>query len=164
MQPVKALVLADTHMPSRARKLPETVLAALREADLILHAGDLAALSVLEELQTYALVTAVSGNIDTPEVQSRLPRRVIVPIGKFRVGMVHGHGATSTTLERAAAAFASDAVDCVVFGHSHQPLLLRRDGRLFLNPGSPTDKRGQPKYSFAWLHAGDTLEAEVVYF
>ncbi len=164
MHPVKALVLADTNMPSRARVFPEPVVAALRQADLILHAGDLAKLAVMQELEAYAPVYAVSGNVDTPEVVSRLPRRLIVPVGTFQIGLIHGHGATGSTLERAAAAFARDAVDCVVFGHSHQPLLTHRDGRLFLNPGSPTDKRGQPRYSFAWLRASEALEPEIVYF
>ncbi|MGH2458433.1 MAG: metallophosphoesterase family protein, partial [Chloroflexota bacterium] len=159
MEIVKALVLSDTHLPSRAQRLPEPVLAALGEADLILHAGDLATAAVLDELRQYAPVTSVYGNVDDEEVRRTLPRRTIVDVGAFRVGLVHGHGATGTTLERATAAFANDAVDCVVFGHSHRPLCERRNGRLFLNPGSPTDLRTQPKRSFAWLCAGDSLDA-----
>lgn len=162
--PVKALVLADTHMPSRARAFPAPVVAALGEADLILHAGDLATLAILKELELYAPVHAVWGNVDDPEVRMRLPRRTIVPVGKFRVGLIHGDGGARSTIERAALAFAFEDVDCIVFGHSHQPVNTRREGVLFLNPGSPTDRRRQPKYSFAWLRAGDTLEAEIVYF
>ena len=164
MKIVKALVLSDTHMPSRARTLPEPVVAALEEADLILHAGDLATVTVLDELRLYAPVTAVSGNVDDEEVRRLLPRRAIVQVGPFRVGLVHGHGPTGTTLERAAAAFADESVDCVVFGHSHQPLCQRQNSRLFLNPGSPTDRRTQPRRSIAWLRASDTLDAEIVFF
>lgn len=164
MSIVRAFVLSDTHMPSRARTLPEPVLAALKEADLILHAGDVSTGAILDELRRYAPVTAVYGNVDDEELRRTLPRRTIVQVGSFRVGLVHGHGATGTTLERAAAAFVNDTVDCVVFGHSHQPFCQRRDGRLFLNPGSPTDRRTQPRRSFAWLRASEALDAEIVRF
>ena len=163
-QPARVLVLADTHMPSRARAFPAPVLAALQEANLIIHAGDFASLEVLDELQTFAPVVAVYGNVDPPEVRMRLPRRIIISVGRFRIGIVHGDGGPRTTIERAAQAFAFEDVDCIVFGHSHQPLCRREDDVLFLNPGSPTDKRHQSKYSFAWLHVGDTLDAEIVYF
>jgi putative phosphoesterase len=144
--------------------LPAPVRDALRRADLVLHAGDLATAAVLAELETFAPVVAVAGNVDEPALRARLPRRAIVPVGRFRVGLVHGDGETGTTLRRAEATFASDAVDCVVFGHSHQPLLEERAGRLYLNPGSPTDKRRAPGFSFAWLHAGESLVPEVIYF
>lgn len=164
MSGLNVLVLSDTHMPVRARALPTSLVEALRRADLILHAGDLATLSVLDDLKQYAPVHAVSGNVDTPEVRMALPRRLVIPIGRFQVGLVHGDGPSGSTLSRARSAFARDSVDAVVFGHSHQPYLEWVDGRLFLNPGSPTDKRNQPEPSFAWLHVSDKLVPELVYF
>ena len=160
----KILVLSDTHIPTRAKAFPPKVVEALREADLILHAGDLATPAVLDELRSYGKpVVAVRGNVDVPEL--RLPRRAIVPVGPFNIGMIHGDGAASTTLGRAAAAFAADSVQLVVFGHSHHPLLQEENGRFYLNPGSPTDKRREPHYSFAWIHVEeDGLRPEIVYF
>ena len=116
------LVLSDTHMPSRGRVLPAAVQAVLPQADLILHAGDLTTGGVLEELRSHALVVAVAGNNDTPELCAELPRQAVVPAGAFRIGLVHGDGPGGNTFSRAAGAFAAGSVDCVVFGHSHQPL------------------------------------------
>lgn len=158
------LVLADTHIPSRARHLPSAVIEALPEAGLILHAGDLTTPAVLEELERYAPVVAVAGNNDDAVLSRRLPSLAIVPAGGFRIGLVHGDGTRGTTLSRAAAAFASEVVDCVVFGHSHQPFVLRESGVLYFNPGSPTDRRRQPRFSYGWLKIGDELHPELVYF
>lgn len=162
--PRKILVLSDTHIPTRAKAFPAKVVEALREADLILHAGDLATPEVLDELCGYGKpVVAVRGNVDVPEL--RLPRRAVIPVGPFKIGMIHGDGAASTTLGRAVAAFADEPVQVVVFGHSHQPLLQEENGRFYLNPGSPTDKRREPRYSFAWIHVEeDGLRPELVYF
>lgn len=161
---MNVLVLADTHMPSRARNFPAAVRVALGEADVILHAGDLASLAVLDELRAYAPVHAVYGNVDPPEVRAALPRDLIVPLGDYRVGLVHGDGISKSTLARARSAFAGERVDAVVFGHSHQSHLEWLDGRLYLNPGSPTDKRRQPRPSFAWLHVDDKLLPEIAFF
>lgn len=158
------LVIADTHIPSRARGLPAAVLEALPKAGLILHAGDFTVRAILRELERHAPVVAVAGNNDDRELASLLPVRTIVPAGRFRIGLVHGDGTRGTTYSRAAAAFAEDPVDCVVFGHSHQPLAVREGKVLYLNPGSPTDRRRQPRYSYAWLRAGDDLSPELVYF
>jgi putative phosphoesterase len=161
---VRLLIISDTHMPARSPVFPPPLVSALAAADRILHAGDLTETSILDELARFAPVTAVAGNVDSPELRSRLPRRVIEQVGAFRIGMIHGDGPTGSTVARASAAFAFEAVDCIVFGHSHQPLCRRQEGVLFLNPGSPTDKRAQPRYSFAWLTATNTLEAEIIYF
>lgn len=162
--PRKILVLSDTHIPTRATAFPGKVVEALREADLILHAGDLATPAVLDELRNYGKpVVAVRGNVDVPEL--RLPRRAVIPIGRFKIGMIHGDGATGSTFGRAAAAFAEEPVQIVVFGHSHQPLLKEENGRFYLNPGSPTDKHREPRYSFAWIYVEDDgLRPELVYF
>ena len=161
---MRILVIADTHIPSRAKRLPPTLLRALPRADLILHAGDITAPEVLAELESHAPVFAVAGNNDGPDLHQRLPLRTIVAAGGFRIGLVHGDGRGGTTYSRAAAAFTSGAVGCVVFGHSHQPLCRREKDVLYLNPGSPTDRRRQPRFSFAWLTVGQDLYPELVYF
>jgi len=160
----RIVVLSDTHMPYSARHLPAAVVRALERASLILHAGDLTEMSVLETLAAFAPVEAVRGNVDSPELREILPARRELSLAGWRVGLVHGDGTTGTTLLRALSAFTKRNVHCVVFGHSHQPLVERHGDVLLVNPGSPTDKRRQPRYSFALLHPGETLEAELVYF
>ena len=149
---VRVLVLSDTHVPGRARDLPAAVWAAADAADVILHAGDLTDLWLLHALRRFAPTHAVAGNVDPPETAAVLPQRALVELGGLRVGITHGHlGRGRTTPDRALSQFAGEAVDVIVFGHSHQPLIQRRGGVLLLNPGSPTDRRRAPEPTFAWL-------------
>ena len=109
-------------------------------ADAILHAGDLIELSVLEELERLGPpVHAVRGNVDSAELQARLPLTRVVNIDGVRIAMVHDGGQADGRLERMRRRFPE--ADAVVFGHSHLPLLEERDGFAIFNPGSPTERR-----------------------
>ncbi len=153
------MVLADTHIPRRARVLPEELIRHLRKADLVLHAGDLIEASLLDELALYAPVRAVRGNIDPPEVE--LPETLEFDFGGARVAMIHDSGRKEGRRRRLARRFPDARV--IVFGHSHIPFLEDEDDLLLLNPGSPTDKRRQPRHTFALLHAqGGDVWAEIV--
>lgn len=156
-------VVSDTHIPSRGRRLPPALLAGLRGADLILHAGDLTILAVLDELRRIAPVEAVYGNVDAPEVVATLPRTRVVTAGGKRIGLVHGDGPGASTLARARRAFLGLPLDAIVFGHSHAPYCEWEGNTLLFNPGSPTDKRRQPRPSFGLLHVTVEVEGEVVY-
>lgn len=142
-----AVVFADTHIPRRAKGLPERLLPYLAEADLILHAGDLLDPALLDELALYAPVRAVKGNVDPPEVD--LPETLEFDFGGARVAMIHDSGRREGRRRRLARRFPEARV--IVFGHSHIPFLEDEDGLLLLNPGSPTDKRRQPEHTFALL-------------
>jgi uncharacterized protein len=133
-------VISDTHLPRGARALPEACVEQLRTADAILHAGDLIELSVLGELERLGPpVHAVRGNVDSAEVQARLPLTRVVNIDGVRIAMVHDGGPADGRLERLRRRFPE--ADAVVFGHSHLPLLEERDGFTIFNPGSPTERR-----------------------
>jgi putative phosphoesterase len=142
-----AVVLADTHIPRRAKGLPEGLLPYLEEADLILHAGDLLDPALLDELALFAPVRAVTGNVDPPEVD--LPETLELGFGGAKVAMIHDSGRKEGRRRRLARRFPEARV--IVFGHSHIPFLEDEDGLLLLNPGSPTDKRRQPEHTFALL-------------
>ena len=144
-----AVVVADTHIPRRARALPEELVPHLKEADLILHAGDLIEPSLLDELSAHAPVRAVKGNVDPPDLD--LPETLELGFGGVRVAMIHDSGRKEGRRRRLTRRFPEARV--VVFGHSHIPFLEDKDGLLLLNPGSPTDKRQQPEYTFALLRA-----------
>jgi putative phosphoesterase len=146
--PSLAVVLADTHIPRRAKGLPERLLPYLEEADLILHAGDLIEPSLLEELALYAPVLAVKGNVDPPNLG--LPETLQFGFGGARVAMIHDSGRKEGRRRRLARRFPK--VRVIVFGHSHIPFLEDEGGLLLLNPGSPTDRRRQPEHTFALLH------------
>lgn len=154
--------ISDTHVPDKARALPEALVERLRAVDLILHAGDITTISTLNQLKTLASTEAVYGNVDDSILKATLPRSQIVEAGGFRIGLIHGDGSGGgTTLERAYRAFTG--VDCIVFGHSHYPHIERRDTVLMVNPGSPTDRRRAPRPSFALLSTNGGLTAEIVY-
>ena len=158
MSPLVA-VIADTHIPRRARELPDGLLPHLERADLILHAGDLMDPSLLDELATYAPVRAVRGNLDPQEV--KLPESLEFEFGGVRIAMIHDSGPKKGRRNRMRRRFPEARV--VVFGHSHIPWLEDEEGLLLLNPGSPTDRRRQPEHTFALLSVeGCEARAEVL--
>ena len=154
---VQVVVLADTHAPRRWRVCPPRVAEHLREADHILHAGDVCTAAVLAELAEYAPVTAVLGNNDGPDVAEwGAPRTVELDLDGLKVSMVHDSGAAAGRLTRLRRRF--PGADLVVFGHSHIPLDESAPGtpglRIF-NTGSPTDRRRQPHCTLGLLQIQD---------
>ncbi len=162
----RIVVVSDTHVPRFARRFAAalTVVSAQRP-DAILHCGDFTSLAAVGELQRIAPLDGVAGNNDGTELVARFGRRKVLTIEGVRLGLVHGDGVLGTTMRRASAAFADERVDAILFGHSHVPSCQRIDGRWIVNPGSPTDKRRQPRFSIAVLDIdGDSLQARLEYF
>jgi putative phosphoesterase len=156
MSPLAA-VIADTHIPRRA--LPEALIPHLERADLVLHAGDLMDPALLDELAAYAPGKVVRGNLDPPH--SNLPETLEFELGGAKIAMIHDSGPRKGRRARLRRRFPDARV--IVFGHSHIPFLEDEDGLMLLNPGSPTDKRRQPRRTFALLHAEeDRVSAEIV--
>jgi putative phosphoesterase len=143
-------VVSDTHLPRGARRLPEACLERLRAADLIVHAGDLSALSVLEELRALGPpVVAVHGNADEPALRELLPTELVVDAADARIGVVHIPGPAAGREERLVRRFPGCAA--VVYGHTHIPQVARHAGVWILNPGSPTERRRGPFHSLLVL-------------
>ena len=154
-----AVVLADTHIPRRAKVLPEAVIPYLKEADLILHAGDLIEIPLLYELSVYGPVRAVRGNVDPPELD--LPETLEFDFGGARIAMIHDSGRKEGRRKRLKRRFPKARV--IVFGHSHIPFLEDEEELLLLNPGSPTDRRRRPHHTFALLYAeGGDVQAKIL--
>jgi putative phosphoesterase len=143
-------VISDTHLPRGARRIPETCLARLRAADLILHAGDVVAEPVLEELEALGPpVHAVHGNMDDTALRGRLPQRLVVEAGEARLGMTHDPGPRAGREERLVQRFPGCAA--VVYGHTHIPQVARAGEVWILNPGSPTERRRAPTHTMLVL-------------
>jgi putative phosphoesterase len=157
-------VISDTHLPRGKRRLPDVCLERLARADAILHAGDFVTAEVLEEIAAIGPpLHAVHGNVDEPAVTMRVPSARVVHAEDVRIAMIHDAGASAGRLERMRRRF-PDA-DAVVFGHSHIPLHEQdADGRFqIFNPGSPTDRRRQPRHTMGLAHVrGDELRFELV--
>jgi putative phosphoesterase len=157
---LKVGVISDTHIPAIVPSLPPAVFEIFKNVDLILHAGDIVELSVLDELRAIAPVEAVAGNMDDMRVHQALPFKKVMTLGAFRVGLIHGKWRIDIQKEMIRKEF--ESVDLIVYGHSHTPFWGRVDDTLFLNPGSPTDKRYAPYNSVAILDIGDELQAEIM--
>jgi putative phosphoesterase len=161
---MRIAIVSDTHMPRGERRIPPSCLDRCREADAILHAGDLADVPVLELLNALGPpVHAIHGNVDTAAIRALLPARVELALGGARIGMIHAPGPAAGRLPRLRAAFP----DCqaVVFGHTHMPEHGERDGFQIFNPGSPTERRRAPLHTMGMARIEDgaiTFELVVV--
>ncbi len=161
---MKIVVIADTHMPQKSKKLPERLLCDLETADLIIHAGDWHTLDLYNELQSYATVKGVTGNVDGLEMKELLSEKLILEINGYKIGIVHGHGKKQTTEKRAITAFQDEKVDCIIFGHSHIPKNYMFNEILMFNPGSPTDKRREKYFSHGILTIDQELKGKHIIY
>jgi uncharacterized protein len=149
------LLVSDTHLPVRAKDLPGPLWDAVDAADVVVHAGDWVGVDLLDALEERATrLVGVHGNNDGPALRARLPEVARVELAGVRLAVVHEAGAAAGRERRCAAAYPD--VDVLVFGHSHIPwdtTATRPDGGTLrlLNPGSPTDRRRQP--TFTWMTA-----------
>jgi putative phosphoesterase len=144
-------IISDTHLPRGARAIPAACLDRCRKADAILHAGDLADVSVLRLLEDLGPpVHAIHGNVDKPAVRAIVPDRLELELAGVRIGMIHIPGPADGRLRRLRAAFPECAA--VIFGHTHMPEHRSEDGFQIFNPGSPTERRRAP------LHTMGTAE------
>jgi uncharacterized protein len=143
---LRIAVIADTHLPRGARRLPSECVRELRAADLIIHAGDILTAGVLREIEAFGPpVVAVQGNMDSAELARLLPLETTFRAGEVSIALVHDGGPAAGRLERMRRRF-PDA-DAVIFGHSHLPLHEAGESFQIFNPGSPTERRQAPHHT-----------------
>ncbi len=159
---MRLLLLADTHVPKRARDLPDRVWREVEAADLVVHAGDWVDVALLDALEARsAALLACWGNNDGAALRARLPEVARARLEGVRVAVVHETGGRDGRERRADAAHPD--VDLLVFGHSHIPWDTTTPGGMrLLNPGSPTDRRRQPVCTFMTLELADAEIRDVV--
>ncbi len=159
---MRLLLIADTHVPRRARDLPAQVWDEVAKADVVVHAGDWVALELLDELESRAArLVACWGNNDGPELRARLPERADVVLEGLRFTVVHEAGAANGREVRMSRLYPDSNV--LVFGHSHIPWdTTTKTGLRLLNPGSPTDRRRQPFCSYMTTRVDNGAFADVV--
>lgn len=155
-------VVADTHVPARARDLPAPVWAAIGAADVVVHAGDWVSVALLDEFEARSrLLVAVWGNNDGAELRARLPEVARVTIDGLRIAVVHETGGRDGRERRADAAYPE--TDVLFFGHSHIPWdTMSPNGLRLLNPGSPTDRRRQPHCTYLTARIAGAALRDVV--
>ncbi|MBD3380011.1 MAG: YfcE family phosphodiesterase [Candidatus Omnitrophica bacterium] len=159
---MKIGVISDTHIPMNCDRLPEKVLKELKNCDLIVHAGDIVEMSLIYELERYAPVKAVSGNMDGRDVKARLPITLLFDAGGKKIGVVHGDGSGEFIPEKLTGYF--DGVpDIIIFGHSHKPVNSKYGNVLYFNPGSATDRVCAACRSFGVIEIENgEIKAEII--
>lgn len=156
-------VVADTHMPERAKQIPQKILDDFKTVDMVIHAGDLVDLRVLDELRSVCPdVRAVSGNMDPVEVRTKLPQKEIIKAGKYKIGVIHGYGHPDNLLDLMKKEFKNDNVDLIIFGHSHKPFNEKIDNTYYFNPGSATDEIFTPYKSYGIIEINDKITTKIV--
>jgi uncharacterized protein len=158
---IRLLLLADTHLPRRAKDLPDAVWAEVERADVVVHAGDWVEVDLLDRLEARSRrVLACWGNNDGSDLRQRLPEVARAELAGVRVAVVHETGGREGRDARMRAAYPD--TDLLVFGHSHIPWDTSHHGLRLLNPGSPTDRRRQPHCTYMTARLHDGLVDDVV--
>jgi uncharacterized protein len=155
-------VISDTHIP-HFKAIPEAVWRYFADVELVIHAGDLSLLTVIDELETIAPVVAVQGNVEREEVILKLPIKREIVLGKVRIGVVHILGDAQMRAKAARHEFPDARV--IIFGHSHVPYNQEHAGQLLFNPGSATDRRQQAACSIGKLFIDeehDQVRGEII--
>jgi len=160
---MRLVLMADTHLPKRARDLPAELWAAVDVADVVVHAGDWVDVPLLDELTVRSRrLIGCYGNNDGPALRARLPEIARADLDGLRLAVVHETGQATGREQRCAARFPD--TDVLVFGHSHIPWdTTTATGLRLLNPGSPTDRRRQPHatYQTATISGGALTDLQL---
>ncbi len=157
---MKIGVISDTHLVQPIPMLKELITGPFQEAEMILHAGDITELGVLEFFGGKE-VLAVCGNMDSPALRRQLPPKRMFHVGKFQIGIIHGWGGPQGIEDRIRREFGQ--LDCIVFGHTHSPTQAEREGVLFFNPGAFAGSLNSGKKSVGLLEVGDAISGQIIY-
>lgn len=147
---LKIAILSDTHIKNNIEELRE-LLVAFEDYDYLIHAGDYISYKAFEEFRKHKGFIGVYGNADEVSIKTTLKEKEMLRLKGYNIGIFHGHGDNKTTIERAIASFDGEAVDIIVYGHSHQPSIQTKNKVLLLNPGSITSKRRERWYCYIVL-------------
>ena len=159
----RLLILSDTHLGANA-DLPGAVTDLAKDCDGVIHAGDVTTPEALAKVRALGPATVALGNMDHLALGGLLPEVAEVTVEGVKIGAIHGWGAPQGIVQRILPKVRERGFDVVVYGHSHQPDISAAEGILFLNPGSPTERRGAPYFSVGILEVedGEVADARIV--
>ncbi len=159
---MKIGVISDTHIANKSEHIPGIILDVFRQMDMVMHAGDMVDLRVIDELKSVCpRVVAVVGNMDQEAVRNKYAEKEIIEVSGYKIGLMHGCGAPLNLVELLKNAFKEDKPDIIVFGHSHKPMNEFIDGVLFFNPGSATDFMAEYN-SYGIIEINEGINARII--
>jgi len=160
---MKIVVLSDSHIPVSIDNIPQEIYKEIKKCDLIVHAGDIVESFVLDELGKFAEVKAVHGNMDSPELKSRLPERDNFKLLGKNIGIIHSDNPEKDIVKISKKAF-KEKMDLIIFGHTHIVFNKVIDGTLYFNPGTVGDNVCAPYRSFGVIKVekDKSIKAEVI--
>jgi len=156
---MKIGVLSDTHLNEPHSEFKKMIETHFRDVEKIFHAGDFVDMTVAQYLSSLKELIAVCGNMDPPEIRKAFPRKRIVEIAGFRIGVIHGGGPPFGMESRVRGEF--DEVNVIVYGHTHTPANHQVKNIYFFNPGSPT-RSFIHRPTLGLLHIGEKIEGEII--
>lgn len=156
---MKIGVISDTHLKNYDERLKTIFEEHFSDVDLILHAGDLVDISVLDAFEGKD-VKAVHGNMDPPEVRKLLPHKLVLDLNGYKVGLIHGWGMPIGMEKKLRKEF--DDIDCLVYGHTHRAVNEVKDNILFFNPGSAIDRRFSNSNTIGILEINDKIRGKII--
>jgi len=162
---MRILVISDTHMPARAKVLPEIIKKEAGKSDCCLHCGDFITYSVFESLSSMVKTYGVCGNMDDITVKSKLPEKQVLKFEQVTLGLTHGEGHPDNLINYVKKKFKDEfsQIDIFVFGHSHNPSDCKIGEKIYFNPGSPTDRIIAPYLSYGILEInGKNIKTKVI--
>jgi uncharacterized protein len=159
---MKILVTADAHIPDWYDALPDRLIQDARNSDVILLAGDIVGKEVIDTLKECARVEAVYGNFCHWDLKRTLPAKKVLEIGKWKVGLTHGHLGTGKTVDEMSASLFDEPLDLLIHGHTHQHHQSKIGNVLIVEPGSPVDTRFTTTRSYAMLSLDEEIEIKFV--
>lgn len=156
---MKIGVISDTHLRHCDERLRRIVETHFQDVDMILHAGDLVSVDVLDAFAGRD-VKAVCGNMDGGDVRRTLSEKMLFEAAGFRIGLIHGWGMPFGIEKKLRKQF--DRIDCLVYGHTHHASIVSRDGILYFNPGSATDRRFAKTNTIGILELGERIDGKII--
>ena len=156
---MKIGVISDTHLREADSRLIDIYHEYFSSVEMIIHAGDLVSTQVVDFLSLKPL-QVVQGNMDSRDIKERFPKKRIVEIGSFRLGLIHGWGSPFGIEGRIRSEF--DDVDVIIYGHSHRPANHVDKGVVFFNPGTATGLSLSGSNSIGILEIGDTIKGNII--
>ena len=156
---MKIGVLSDTHLNEPTSEFRGVIETHLKGVDKIIHAGDFVEWKIVEYLSSQKELIAICGNMDSSDIQKAFPKKRMIVINGFKIGLTHGGGPPFGIESRVRDEF--DEVDAIVYGHSHTPANHQVKNVLFFNPGSPT-RSFIHRATLGILHIGEKIEGEII--